>query len=122
MQSPRDFRAEKRRLVQELEQERKRVKHLENELDVLKNDDQYMSLEDLGGSFYQDAWNQMGCSRAVQFTSPVSFVCPSVEQQHSLACTPGVHGETAMDKGIYSQSIWLKGTGYVLAGFVSSDL
>jgi hypothetical protein len=47
----RRFRAEKRRLVQELEQERKRVKHLENELDVLKNDDQYMSLEDLGGSF-----------------------------------------------------------------------
>jgi hypothetical protein len=121
MQSPRDFRAEKRRLVQELEQERKRVKHLENELDVLKNNDQYMSLEDLGGRFYQDAWNQMGCSRAVQFTSPVSFVCPSVEEQRSLAAMPGVHGQTAMDKGMYSQSIWLKGRGYVLAGFVSSD-
>jgi hypothetical protein len=98
MQSPRDFRAEKRRLVQELEQERKRVKHLENELDVLKNDDQYMSLEDLGGSFYQDAWNQTGCSRAVKFTSPVSFVCRSVEDEHSLASMPGVQGKTAMDK------------------------
>lgn len=123
MQSPRDFRAEKRRLVQELEQERKRVKHLENELDVLKNDDQYVSLEDLGGSFYQDAWNQTGCSRAVQFTSPVSFVCPSVEEEHSLAAMPGVHGQIAMDKGIYVQSIWLKaGSPYVLAGFVSSDV
>jgi hypothetical protein len=121
MQSPRDSRAEKRRIAQDLEQERKRVKHLENELNVLKNDDQYMSLEDLGGSFYQDAWNQTGCSRAVNFTSPVSFVCPSVEEEHSLACMPGVHGQTAMDKGMYSQSIWLKGTGYVLAGFVSSD-
>ena len=79
-----------------------------------------MSLEDLGGSFYQDAWNQTGCSRAVQFTSPVSFVCPSVEEEHSLASMPGVHGQTAMDKGIYSQSIWLRGGGFILAGFVSS--
>jgi hypothetical protein len=80
-----------------------------------------MSLEDLGASFYQDKWNQTGCSRAVQFTSPVSFVCPSVENEHSLASMPGVHGQTAMDKGMYSQSIFLKGSGYVLAGFVSSD-
>jgi hypothetical protein len=121
MQSPRDFRAEKRRLVQELEQERKRVKHLEKELNVLKNGDQYMSLEDLGGSFYQDAWNQTGCSRAVRFTSPVSFVCPSVEVEHSLAHMPGVHGQIAMDKGVYSQSVWLKGGCFVLFGLVSSD-
>jgi hypothetical protein len=95
----RRFRAEKRRLVQELEQERKRVKHLEYELDALKNDDQNMSSENLGrGSFYQDAWNQTGCSRAVKFTSPVSFVCPSVEDEHSLASMPGVHGKTAMDR------------------------
>jgi len=118
--SSRDFRAEKRRLLRELEQSQKRVKRLEEELDLVKNEDQYMALEDMGRTFYQDAWNRTSCSSAIQFTSPASFTCLAVEDDYSSSM-PGVHDQVAMEKGIYSQSIWLTGEGYTLVGLVSSD-
>jgi hypothetical protein len=94
IRSLREARAEKRCIVQELEQERKRLKRLEDELDMLKNDDQFMSLEDLGVAFIK----MLGTRQ----DAPLSFTCPSVEEKDSLASMPGVHRQRAMD---YSKSI-----------------
>jgi hypothetical protein len=120
--SSREQRAEKRRLRQEIDKRDKRIQELEAEVSILKDDDKYMTLEDSGCKFYQDVWNTDNCSQAVHFTSPFSFTCPSFEsEERSFAWMPGVRGQMAMSKGMYSQSIWMKGTGYTQVGLVSSE-
>lgn len=98
-----------------------------SKLDAWQDSDynQYVSLEDFGCTVYQDEWDRSSpdrVSQVVQFTSPISFQCPSVEDGHSLAAVPGVCGTVPMEKGLYVQPILCKGSYcYTLTGLVGSD-
>jgi hypothetical protein len=105
----------------ELAAAERRIQALEAKLSIIQDDDQYMSLEDFGRSIYQDEWNKVGCSPAVIFTSPVSFTCLSIEEDHSHNAMPGVRGQMSMQQGLYSQSSWCQGGGYCLVGMVGSQ-
>lgn len=118
--SPRKARAEKRQLQRDLLQSQRRIQELEHQLNLLTNEDQYVSLEDRGRSLHQDEWNTENCSRALFFPSPASCMCASVETDHAQASMPGVHGQIPMTSGVYSQPILIRGGGYTLLGLVGT--
>jgi hypothetical protein len=66
-------------------------------------------------------WHTRGCSAAVVFPSNVTFVALSSGSGQGGASTPGVHGESALEKGIYIQQLSVKGIGHTLVGLVTSD-
>jgi hypothetical protein len=115
-------RAEKRALLRQLDEANKRIRILEEANRIMANNEQYMALEDMGTDFYQDRWNQEGCSRVAVFPTPTSCSLASVDDGYNFAFNsmPGVHGQRKMENGYYSQPIWLKGSGYTLVGLVGS--
>jgi len=112
--SDRASRAEWRDLARQLQEERARKTELENRVSQLE-------AEDVGRIIYQNQWNQVGCSQTVAFPSPVSCTCRSIEDVDGCDM-PGIFARDPFEEtGLFSQSILIKGGGYTLIGFVSTD-
>ena len=125
IQSPssnsRAARAERRELHKQLDDARNHIRHLEEQVNVLTNSDEYYTMEERGRRIIQDVWNQVGCSAALVFPTPTSVTCPSVETQHEYASMPGVRGQHAITTGHSSQPILIRGSGYTLIGLVGGS-
>jgi hypothetical protein len=82
-----------------------------------------MTLNDPGTKFYQDRWEQAGCSKVVVFPTTTSCTMASADdgKNHSYNSMPGVHGQLAMVNGCYLQLMLLKGDGYTAVGLVGQD-
>jgi len=86
-----------------------------------QQDEEGVALWDDGTELWQNIWHQEDNSPVLTFPTNKSVLCQSIETAHSYSSMPGVHTEACITKGRTIQSIWIKGSGYTLAGLVSSD-
>jgi hypothetical protein len=123
----RTLRVERRDLSRRLHEAERRVEQVEHQRDVAiatikeKEQEEKDALYDGGMELWQNIWHQEDTSAVLKFPTNKSVICESIESAYSLSQMPGVHTSGVIDKGRTTQSIWMKGCGYTLAGLVSSD-
>ena len=123
----RTLRVERRDLSRRLHEAERRVEQVEHQRDVAiatikeKEQEENEALYDDGMELWQNVWHQEDTSAALKFPTNKSVICESIESTHSLSAMPGAHTLGVIDKGKTTQSMWIKGCGYTLAGLVSSD-
>ena len=119
----RTLRAERRDLSRRLHEAERRVEQVEHQRDVAiaTINEKEQPLYDDGMELWQNIWDQEDTSAVLKFPTNKSVICESIESAHSLSQMPGVHTLGVIDKGKTTQSMWIKGCGYTLAGLVSSD-
>jgi hypothetical protein len=125
----RTLRLERRDLSRRLHEAERRIEQVEHQRDVaiatIKEKEQEQEEKEVlyvdGMEIWQNIWHQEDTSAVLKFPTNKSVMCESVESAHSLSQMPGVHTLGVIDKGKTTQSMWIKGWGYTLAGLVSSD-